>query len=46
MEITRYICEFFFCNFLHFLELLLLVAVVGRGNIITINSKEDNNEKE
>ena len=40
METVKYICEFFFCNFLHFAELMLLATAIG-GKIININKKED-----
>ena len=34
MEAVKYLCEFFFCDFWHYLGLLLLVAVLfGRGII-------------
>ncbi len=40
METVKYICEFFFCDFLHFAELMLLATAIG-GKIININKKED-----
>lgn len=44
METVKYICEFFFCNFLHFAELMLLATAIGGSKIININKKEDSHD--
>ena len=41
MEIVKYICEFFFCDFLHFVELILLIAACGSYRIVRYTKKED-----
>lgn len=43
MEITKYLCEFFFTNFWHWLGLVVILAVVfrfGLVSFITDNSKK------
>ena len=43
METVKYLCEFFFCNFWHWLGLLIILAVVfkfGLISFITDNSKK------
>lgn len=41
METVKHVCEFFFCHFWHFLQLLLLIwAAAGEINIIR-KSKDD-----
>lgn len=37
MEIVKYICEFFFTNFWHWLGLLILLAVIF-GSVTKINN--------
>lgn len=44
MEIAKYLCEFFFCDFLHFIELLLIAAAIGGKHIINYNKKRDSHE--
>ena len=44
MEIAKYLCEFFFCNFWHFIELLLIAAAIGSKHIINYNKKEASHE--
>ena len=42
MEITKYLCEFFFTNFWHWLGLVVILAVVfrfGLVSFITDNSR-------
>lgn len=49
MEVTRYLCEFFFTNFWHWLGLLIILAVVfkfGLISFITDRSKNVINKKE
>lgn len=51
MEIVRYICEFFFCNFWHWLGLFFIVLAVFEGGLIrnikvTDNSVGKEKEKE
>lgn len=43
MEITKYLCEFFFTNFWHWLGLVVILAVVfrfGLVSFITDNSRK------
>ena len=37
MEIVKYLCEFFFDNFLHWLELFVLISAASQK--ITVNKK-------
>lgn len=53
MEITKYLCEFFFTNFWHWLGLVVILSMVFRFrpvSFITDNSrkiiKQDKEEKE
>lgn len=53
MEIIKYLCEFFFTNFWHWLGLVVIIAVIfkfGLVSFITDNSKkivkQDKNDKE
>lgn len=53
MEITKYLCEFFFTNFWHWLWLVVILSVVfrfGLVSFITDNSrkivKQDEKNKE
>jgi D-alanyl-lipoteichoic acid acyltransferase DltB (MBOAT superfamily) len=41
MEITKYLCEFFFSNFWHWLGLLLIVGSLFHG-VFSINIKGNN----
>lgn len=41
MEIVKYICEFFFCNFWHFVELYLLVCAAVKFLPIVINTNKN-----
>ena len=41
MEITKYLCEFFFTNFWHWLGLLFIVYSLGRIKIEKYNKKEE-----
>lgn len=43
MEIVKFVCEFFFGNFWHFLGLLLLCETIGGHSAIRFIGK--NNEK-
>lgn len=36
MEIVKYLCEFFFCNFWHFLELLIILATIFGSTIVKV----------
>jgi hypothetical protein len=53
MEITRYLCEFFFTNFWHWIGLVVILAVVFRFGLVSFiadNSrkivKQDKKDKE
>lgn len=39
MEIIKYLCEFFFGNFWHFLELVVLAVIIFGHPIVEINRK-------
>lgn len=41
MEIVKYLCEFFFGNFWHWLGLLCIIAVFCGMGIIRIGSSKD-----
>ena len=46
MEIVKYLCEFFFTNFWHWLGLLLVLEVIfslGFVRIVNVKEKEDKN---
>lgn len=45
MEIVEYLCEFFFCNFWHWLGLLFIVAIICGTSLVRVVTN-DNNEKE
>jgi len=46
MSLVQYLCEFFFCDFLHFLELLCIVGLMPLTvKVIEIN-KEKKGDKE
>lgn len=34
MEIVKYLCEFFFCNFWHWLGLFFIVLAIFEGGLI------------
>ena len=44
METVKYICEFFFCNFWHWLGLCLVLMSATRGFQFVINNKNDKND--
>lgn len=47
MEIAKYLCEFFFCNFWHWLGLFLIVfALFGGGLIPNIKITDNSINKE
>ena len=53
MEITKYLCEFFFTNFWHWLGLVVILAVVFRFGLVSFTTdksrkivKQDKKEKE
>lgn len=45
MEVTKYLCEFFFTNFWHWLGLVIILAIVFRFGILSFGNKftETNN---
>lgn len=45
MNVVKYLCEFFFCNFWHFLELCLVLVLLCRWNY-NININKPDGEKE
>lgn len=49
MEIVKYLCEFFFCNFWHWLGLFLIILAVFEGGLIRkiiVTDNSVNNKKE
>ena len=40
MEIVKYLCEFFFTNFWHWLGLLFIIAVIFHMPLIYIGKKK------
>lgn len=42
METVKFVCEFFFCNFWHWLGLLIYLAVMFRYGLITFNIGNSN----
>lgn len=49
MEVTKYLCEFFFDNFGHWFELTIMLGVFRFGTVIIDKSHQvisKNNEKE
>lgn len=51
MEVTKYLCEFFFTNFWHWLGLVSILAIVFRFGILSFGNKftetnHINNDKE
>ena len=40
MEVAKYLCEFFFTNFWHWLELTVMLAVVRFGTVIIDKSHQ------
>ena len=46
MEAVQFVCEFFFCNFWHWLGLAIIVLFAGSGkNITNIVNKENETKK-
>lgn len=42
MSIVKYLCEFFFCDFWHFLELFIIVGLVSQKvKIIKIHKDKE-----
>ena len=49
MEVAKYLCEFFFTNFWHWLGLTVMLAVVRSGIVFVAKSNQaisDNNGKD
>lgn len=44
MEITRYLCEFFFTNFWHWLGLVIIISIVFRFGLITFTTGKSKRE--
>ena len=38
------VIRFFFCDFWHYIGLLVLIAICGRGSIIKIDNREKKDE--
>ena len=45
MEIVKYLCEFFFGNFWHWLGLLFIIATICGMGIVKLGFKEDNKDE-
>ena len=46
METVKYLCEFFFGNFWHWLGLLVMLCVVCNIRLLTLNIGKNKKEKE
>lgn len=47
MEITKYLCEFFFCNFWHWLGLLIIISEISNFRVTRIMERiAKENEKD
>lgn len=46
MNVVKYLCEFFFCNFWHYLELCLVLVLLCPWNRFTINTHAEKEEEE
>lgn len=46
MEIVKYLCEFFFGNFWHWLGLLFIIATICGMGVIRFTSKSKDDEGE
>ena len=46
MEVTKYLCEFFFTDFSNWLGLLILVAVIFYPKKVVIHYKENEDSHE
>ena len=44
IEVVKYLCEFFFCNFWHFCGLVIVLVVAG-GKTVIDNSVNYNKQK-
>lgn len=45
MNVVKYLCEFFFCNFWHYLELCLMLVLLCPWNCITLNKPDGEKEE-
>lgn len=45
METVKYLCEFFFGNFTHWIGLLIICATIFPRSFITINRNDNATEK-
>lgn len=45
MEIVKYLCEFFFDDFWHWLGLIILVDVIPVIRFVSVNSKKKEDEE-
>jgi D-alanyl-lipoteichoic acid acyltransferase DltB (MBOAT superfamily) len=45
MEITKYLCEFFFTDFLHWLGLWFIIGTIFHGELIKIGKFNNKEEK-
>jgi hypothetical protein len=39
MEVIKYLCEFFFCNFWHYMGLLIMIYVVSGISLVSIGNR-------
>ena len=44
METVKYLCEFFFGNFWHYVGLLLILALFTGTRVITINHRKEDDK--
>lgn len=46
METAKYLCEFFFCNFWHWLGLTIMLCVVRSGVVFVTRNRQETHKKE
>lgn len=48
MEIVKYLCEFFFCHFWHFLGLVLVLETIfgGIGTLLYVKLREKTDKED
>lgn len=48
MEIVKYLCEFFFCHFWHFLGLAVVLEIIfgGIGTLLYVKQREKTDKEE
>lgn len=44
MNIVKYLCEFFFCHFWHFIGLWIIIATICGASIVHFNDEKESYE--